>query len=355
MEAQNHFYGHSAALAVYAGLPRPRHVCGLVQHGWTAAASPVRTHFRDFPAVGTDEGPASRRLLVWSHDSRGWDPTAERHETIPIGAQLVHLAHAAGPPPEPSEKRDEVVLMPVHGIQTQRVRGDHAGLASDWRDAEGRATACLYAADAADPDILAAYVSAGHRVVVLGERLDPDFLWRLWTMLGRARRVVSNRLSTPVLYGGHLGADVAVYGDALRIEGEAADQNERVRNLWPELHGEQVDREVARELVDTELGVHHLRPPEELENLLGWDGGTAGPAAEYWTSSVVRRAVTNLRRRVENPEPALVAAAASEGGMRFSAWLRAAASYLPRPLPRDLTPAGAAREPIEVSGTTTLS
>ena len=76
--------------------------------------------------------------------------------------------------------------MPVHGIQTQRVRGDHGALAGAWRDAEGPATACLYAADAEDPDILQAYRRAGHRVVVLGDRLEADFLWRLWTLLGRA-------------------------------------------------------------------------------------------------------------------------------------------------------------------------
>src|SRR5918994_6819186 len=89
MEAQNHFYGHSAALAAYVGRSRPRHIHGLVQHGWTAV-SPVTTHFRDFPAVGTSAGPRSARLLVWTHESRGWDPGREEHETTPIGAQLVY-------------------------------------------------------------------------------------------------------------------------------------------------------------------------------------------------------------------------------------------------------------------------
>ena len=74
MESQNHFYGHSAALAVYAGRSRPRHIHGLVQHGWTAV-SPVETHFRDFPRVGL-EADSRRRLLVWSHESRAWDPQA---------------------------------------------------------------------------------------------------------------------------------------------------------------------------------------------------------------------------------------------------------------------------------------
>ena len=31
MDIQNHFYGHSAALALAAGLPRPRHIPGVLQ------------------------------------------------------------------------------------------------------------------------------------------------------------------------------------------------------------------------------------------------------------------------------------------------------------------------------------
>ena len=346
MESQNHFYGHSAALAASLGRSRPRHVRGLVQHGWTAV-SPVATHFRDFPDVGRRAGDA-RRLLVWSHTSRAWDPAGEEHATTPVGAQLAYLARAAGPAPRPRDERERVVLMPVHGIQTQRVRGDHRALAHGWREAEGPATACLYAADAADPEILDAYRSAGHRCVVLGERLEADFMWRLWTMLGRAERVVSNRLSTPVFYAAHLGADVAVYGDALRLDGESADANDRVRATWPELHAEHVDRDRVAAVVDAELGVDHLRQPAELAHLLGWDGSTLRPAVEYWTSSVLQRTVVNLRRKAA--APAAHVPAADEQGLSFLAWLRAATSYLPRPLPRGITPAGEPVEPLEVPG-----
>jgi hypothetical protein len=345
MEAQNHFYGHSAAWAAYLGRRRPRHVAGLVQHGWTAV-SPVETHFRDFPHVGMPG--SSRDLFVWSHESRGWDPAAEERGTTPIGAQLLYLAAAAGPPPAPRDERDAVVLMPVHGIQTQRVRGDHGALAGAWRDAEGPATACLYAADAADADILRAYRRAGHRVVVLGDRLEADFLWRLWTLLGRARRVVSNRLSTPVFYGAHLGADIGVYGDALRIDGEESGQNDRVRELWPELHAQHVDREVARDVVAAELGSRYVLEAGALERLLGWGRPPVVPAAEYWTTSVARRAVVNLRRKAAAPAPAVEPA--GEPGLSFGAWLRAATTYLPKPLPRSITPAGVPREPLEVPG-----
>ena len=70
MDTQNHFYGHTAALAAYAGLSRPRHVAGLIQHGWTTVP-PIPVNFGDFPNV---EKSGRRQLFVWSHGSRAWDP-----------------------------------------------------------------------------------------------------------------------------------------------------------------------------------------------------------------------------------------------------------------------------------------
>lgn len=341
MESQNHFYGHSAGLAAYLNRARPSHINGLVQHGWTAV-SPVGSHFRDFPNL---HGDGRRKLLVWSHSSRAWSPSDEPHMTTAIGAQFAYLAAAAGPTPEPRHEHDRVVLMPLHGIQTQRVRGDHAGLARMWREKEGPATACLYAADAQDPEIVSAYRSAGHRIVMLGERLDPAFLWRLWTMLGRADRVVSNRLSTPVLYAAHLGADIAIYGDGLRVDGEQTATADEYRRVWPELYGEHLDREAARALCELELGVQHLRPPQELEHVLGWDGSTTVAAVEYWTTSPAQRAIINLRRRAAPATPV----ADTHESMRFGAWLRAATSYLPGRMPASIPAPGETREPIAVA------
>ena len=124
--------------------------------------------------------------------------------------------HAVGAPPAPRDERDAVVILPVHGIETQRIRGNHAALAKHWRDAEGPATACLYASDARTPPSSSptGMPATGWSSSATG--WTPTSSRRLWTMLGRARRVVSNRLSTPVVYAAHLGADVAVYGDPLR-------------------------------------------------------------------------------------------------------------------------------------------
>ncbi len=182
-------------------------------------------------------------------------------------------------------------------------------------------------------------------MVVLGQRSDPTFLWRLWTLLGRADRVVSNRLSTPVLYAAHLGADVGVYGDALRIDGEDDGQYERVRGLWPELHAEHADQAMAQSVANAELGIASMRAPQELAVLLGWHRPTVVPGIRYWSTSVVQRAVINLHRRSAAP---VSVESGAPGGLSHLAWLRGATSYLPRPLPRVIPAAGAEVEPLHL-------
>ncbi|MGY1748067.1 hypothetical protein [Modestobacter sp. SYSU DS0511] len=345
MESQNHYYGHSSALAAHAGLSRPRHIPGLVQHGWTAG-SPVETHFRDFPSLSTGGGrgwpTGRRRLFVWSHHSRAWSPDG-RVETVAIGAPWLYLTAGAGARPPQQRPEDRTVIMPVHGIETQRIRGDHAGLARHWAEVEGPATVCLYAADARDPEILAAYRGAGHRCVVLGPRMDPAFLGRLWTMLARADRVVSNRLSTPVLYAAQLGRDVAVYGDPLHLDGEDTSAYDRVRELWPELQGQQLDAGVVQRLAADELGVAHLRSPQELRTTLGWNSPAPTLLLDYWALAPLQRARLQLTREA----PAPPEGTATTPGVSTGAWLRGALSYLPRRLPRRLPPSSPEPLPVE--------
>lgn len=334
MESQNHYYGHSSALAAYLGLSRPRHVVGLIQHGWTAV-SPLDTHFRDFPRVGTDRRPG-RRLLVWSHESRAWDPRHAGRRSTPIGAPWHYLCAAFGP----AGQGAGTVVLPVHAIATQAVHGDHTEVARAWAASEGPATVCLYHVEAQDPRVVGAYRDAGHRVVTLGTRTDPLFLARLHALLTGAERVVSNRLSTPLVYAASLGIDTAVTGDPMRLDGEGDGAVERLRATWPELYRPGTDPEERRAVAAAETGAAHLREPDELRALLGWDRRRPGPFLEHWALAPASRAVTTVARRGKS------ASAASEGSqLGLGTFLAAAAGYLPRPVGAR---AGIRAQPVDV-------
>ena len=88
------------------------------------------------------------------------------------------------------------------------------------------------------------------------------------------RRVVSNRLSTAVLYGASVGCEVGVYGDPMVLHGEDPVYGgvERQLRTWPELHQEYVDQELVEATAHRELGIGHLRTPAEIRDLFGWRG-----------------------------------------------------------------------------------
>jgi hypothetical protein len=329
VDIQNHFYSHVVALALYCGQRRPRHVRGLIQHGWTSV-SPLGVHFGDFPSVGTTP---RRDLFVWSHASRGWSPDEVGRRTVAIGSPWCYLdlATRTATPPR-ADGPGDVLCFPFHGTRLMRVVGDHARLAAEVADREGPVTVCLHHEDLLDEAVVTAWSGAGHRLATAGSRSDPLFLLRLMGAMRSARRVVSNRLTTSVMYAAGLGLETAVYGDPLVLEATQGNAVDRVERLWPELHGETTDTVEATELARRELGFQHVRTPDELSRLLGWTSLSIGPAYDYWLGAPVGKAlrVLGLAKRATGDDEIPVA------GFSPLAWLRHPLSHLPARLPREL-------------------
>jgi len=325
MDIQNHFYGHTAALAGYAGLSRPRHVAGLIQHGWTTVP-PIPVNFGDFPDV---EKNGTRKLFVWSHGSRAWDPAVSPRASFPLGSPWAYLVSTQ---PARSALADNkgsgVLIVPLHSTRIIRVLGDQGSLARAYLRTEGPCTVCLHAEDIQKPEIVDSWLEAGHRVVTAGSRHDPDFLSRILALVLASERVVANRLMTPVLYAAAVGRDVGVYGDPLSIPGAELHGQDAIRALWPELHGESLDRGVTTELARTELGFQHRLGPAELRSALGWNGRSAGPAFQYWAGAPLRKTMNVLGLGKRDP-----GSTEKQVGANPVAWLRHPMSHLPRPLP----------------------
>jgi hypothetical protein len=331
MDSHNHYYGHSAILAARAGLKRPAHMNALLQHGWTIG-SPVAAHFSNVPR------DAARNLLVWSHSGRSWSPAAEQRATHAIGAPWLYLADllANGPSdgPEPVEKAPAVIGFPFHSNETMQVEGSVRDLAEYWREAHGPMTICLYFTEAREPATVQEYVRAGHEVVTLGDRWDPEFLLRLYGMFRGAELAVSNRLSTSLFYAANLGIRTRVHGDPMRTSWDAADRYDLVAERWPEFHSESPDLDVQRSIADDELGLTHLRSGEELRELLSWPASGPRTFFYYWAGSpwtTFRTATRGDGSAAAGEAPP--APRAASGLQRVRMVVRAARAYYPRPIP----------------------
>ncbi|MGM0722410.1 MAG: hypothetical protein ACQEXM_07240 [Actinomycetota bacterium] len=354
MDIQNHYYGHSAVLAAYAGLSRPRHIAGLLQHGWTAV-SPVAAHFADFPKVGTD--PRQRRLLVWSHGCRGWSPADEDRTTTPVGAPVLYLEALLRAQGWTPSERLGPVFVPFHGTRLVRVTGAHADLARQVAKVDGPSTVCLHHEDMTDPEITTAWRDAGHTLVTAGRRDDPHFLLRIMQLVGNASRVSSNRLSTAVLYAAAVGTPAAVWGDPLTFGAQSSSAVDELRATWPEFHtvdptdgarpetGAAEADAAATALARRELGAEHLLDPAALRSVLGW-GRTpgVGPGLQYYAASPLAKAamVLGLTKRSEASTQAM-----SAGSSNPLLWLRHPLAALPKPLPRGLPTPVTTEEPLD--------
>jgi hypothetical protein len=325
VDTQNHFYGHTAALAAYAGLSRPRHVAGLIQHGWTVSP-PIPVNFGDFPGIEQD---GRRTLFVWSHEARSWDPVQSSRPSVALGSPWAYLATAAGALEQARTTLGSgTLVMPIHGTRIIEIEGDQAALARHYAEVEGPCTVCLHIEDTGKPEVVGAWRAAGHTLVTAGARHDPLFLGRILGLVLRHQRLVANRAMTSVLYAASVGRDIGVYGDPLGLKADLVSQ-EHVRSTWPELHGERTDPVAAQAVAQRELGFQHLLAPDDLRAVLGWERRGLGPFAEYWAGAPARKAlnVLGIGRRDEGSTE-------SQVGASPMLWLRHPLSHLPKPLPR---------------------
>lgn len=320
MDIQNHYYGHSAALAQHAGLRSVRHIHGLLQHGWTVR-SPTLVHFSDFARL-----PRTARRLVWSHAARGWDPATDPFATTPIGAPFLYLSALTAD--RPITPLGATVAFPVHDTRLVKLEHDDTVLARELAERDGPSVVCLHPEDLDRPEKRRVWIEHGHRVVSAGERRDPQFLGRIVRLVRGARRVVSNQLSTAVVYAAAEGTPTAIYGADVAIGALGTEVSRRTRELWPEFH-EKADDETRRALALAELGHHHLLAPHALRAALGWDHRSPGPFLSYWAGAPLRKAgaVLGLVKRPEGAQDA-------GSGVSPLAFLRHPLSHLPGALPR---------------------
>lgn len=319
MDIQNHYYGHSAALALYAGLEQVRHIDGLVQHGWTVE-SPSLVHFSDFARL-----PRTARRLVWSHSARGWNPDADRYETTAIGAPFLYLSALTSN--LPVARRDISVVFPAHDTRIVRVANDET-FAREIAEREGPALICMHPEDLDRPDKRELWTRFGHSLVSAGARRDPLFLGRILALVRSARRVVSNVMSTAVVYAAAEGTPIAIYGPEVSIGSLGTRVARRTRELWPEFHDES-GASARQAIALAELGIAHLLDPNGLREVLGWNRRSSGPFLNYWFAAPVRKAgaVLGLVERSQGAQDA----GANASPLIF---LRHPLSHLPGRLPR---------------------
>lgn len=306
MHHANHFYGHAHIMARYVGLDHPPRIWGYLQHGW---------NMHDGFAVGTVFASGYTKF-VWSQACarRGW--AAGLRDYMVVGSPWLYLLElerqrqwlASAP------AREGTIVYPFHGWEGQQVRGSHAAYIAEVRSVEGDVpiTVCLHWNEYDNPKVRHEYEDAGVRVITHGQRgylwqdTDVGFLYRQLSEIRSHRRVVSNRMSSAILYAATAGADVGIYGDPMQLEADHAVLGgvDKPRRLWPRMHQLEVPRGYALEVSLAELGADTVLLPEEIIDIFGWapeiEAPTEPPAAPPLEERTSWRRGSRARHRADS-------------------------------------------------------
>jgi hypothetical protein len=313
---QNDFYGHRRLLNDYVGAAPSNRFLGIVQHGWDIGGwtpPTARLHIRRF----------------------GWSERAGSGERLHlIGAPFLYhpSVRRQGPPPA----ADHVLVLPYHGFGTD-IDGAHREYARFLEKHSGFAgiTVCLHPLEYDSP-VRQIYTSHGYDVVTNGDRTDPAFLDRLVALLRRHALMTTNRVSTAVFYAGAMRRAVVIEGPFPRsvdrvMSGVAYDEQIKQQRIeFPELF-DGLTGDEANSLAARELGMRHVREPDELAALL-W---------ARWPRQALPVAldgINQIRKRVRRPSPVgPPSAAAAIDGETIESLTTTSASFSPE---RSDTPPG---------------
>jgi hypothetical protein len=268
VKQDNRLYGHDHVLARYCGLPHPRAIRGVIQHGWHPTFG---LHYQ-----GKPQPTAGLPRLVWNRRNLHCNLDLGYRNTVAIGAPFLYHEHADATP-----EAGSLLVCPMHGWEEARLIGSHEAYLEELeriRAGFDRISVCLYWLEYEDRAIRDLYAGAGYEVITNGHRDEnPNFIATLSDHLTRHEYVTSSRIATIAFCALYLRRKFFLHGRAMTVADESEEtlrrslefQNDAFGALTYERFGDRCHAEIG----DRELGAEFRRTPSELHRILGWNLG----------------------------------------------------------------------------------
>jgi hypothetical protein len=293
---ENHVYGHSNVLAGYCGLDplMPPAIPGVLQHGWNAFDG-FTPHLSHLDAL---------QRFVWSRRAERLGRRLSPRVYTAIGAPWLYLLSTLEN--LESERKailapQSTIIYPSHSNEFAPLLLDHENNANFYLELEqGReVTVVLYWTEFEDTGIRKTYENLGLRTITHGRRAfeysggTDSFLLNQYQEIIKHDRIVSNKLTTALLYGASLGLQVELAGKSgdIHIPG----LNQIARNVFGEIFydklapflyfGEPANHQEMFSFAMSELGYDCLLDPIQMIELFGW--GETKSAEERGTAAFI--------------------------------------------------------------------
>ena len=275
-QAENRFYGHVHLLAKYCGLQGSPWINGYLQHGWNATDG-----FGNY--LGSKR---SANKYVWSKRCENIIKRNGNKNVFAIGAPWLYLSDVY--PQATNQNRSGVVAYPAHSSSWSKLGDTSLEYSNFLKDKYGLVTVVLHRYDYANTQVKQTYESVGHQVKTHGNgtpwenEFDPKFLKNQRDLLSGFLVVVSNVMSTPVLYATSLGLKSEISGPvdySITNADDKASQTGDGLTDWNSMINQSPD------LWKVELGLDCKKTPQELKEILGWGSKPKKSATFFFARS----------------------------------------------------------------------
>ena len=257
----NEVYGHGAALREYCG--RKGTILGHVQHGWNPGTG--------WELVGRELLRRHSRRIVWGDRQLRRSSELGIKTRAAIGAPWLYSQINRQPGLVEKPIKPSYVFFPMHGTDKHPL----ADKVSSIREAqeisgENQLSVCLFWRDLQDlnnPFIREAK-ERGISLVTAGNPNSLQFLDNLYSILASNTDFITNRVSTSLFYAAHLGLNIHLTTSIPLIVGEDS-MDSRLAEIVESISASSASSSELKIISDYELGVKHIKAPEELAQILG--------------------------------------------------------------------------------------
>jgi hypothetical protein len=205
-QAESRFYGHLYLLAQYCGFEGQPWLNGYLQHGWNATDG-----FGNY--LG---GKRLSNKYVWSKRCELEIKNKGKSNVFAIGAPWLYLEDVY--PQSTTKTQSGTIAYPSHSSSWSKLGDTSKDYANFLKDKYGSSTVVLHKYDFSQLEIRKNYESLGHSVTTHGigtpweKGFDPLFLKNQRDLIAQFSKVVSNSMSTAILYATSLGLTPEIGG-----------------------------------------------------------------------------------------------------------------------------------------------
>jgi hypothetical protein len=263
-QAENRFYGHLYLLAQYCGFEGQPWLNGYLQHGWNATDG-----FGNY--LG---GKRLSNKFVWSKRCELEIRNKGKANVFAIGAPWLYLDDVY--PQTTSKTQSGTIAYPSHSAAWSKLIDTSKDYANFLKDKYGSVTVVLHKYDFAQQEVRKNFETLGHSVTTHGigapweKGFDPLFLKNQRDLIAQFSRVVSNSMSTAVLYATSLGLTPEIGGPITYDDKYEYDNASQKGDGSVDWNAKIMAPQNQQILWKTELGLDCKKSPQELRKILGW-------------------------------------------------------------------------------------